>query len=197
MKQKLFIACSIILLLSGCASRSTSPIHFQFISHDVRQTQLRQITRWQARGVLGIRNLSTNKGAVVNFLWNENGNQYQIDFSAALNFVNATLQGKPGSVDFRQGNKHYQAKSIAALMQQQFGWALPVRNLQYWIKGQIAPGQSSETYDQYGHLKTLKQNGWQINYFAYTQVKNQDLPSRLTLINPQFNVRIVIKQWAI
>ncbi len=77
-----------------------------------------------------------------------------------------------------------------------------------WVKGFLEnrglhvckPG-----VEEIGRLKTLRQQGWEVQYQEYAQFEGHDLPNRLTLTYvpdpaavdmPAMEVRLVIERWA-
>ena len=85
-----------------------------------------------------------------------------------------------------------------ALLVDQLGWSIPVSGLKSWIKGLPQPDVES-SYEIYGsgRLKSLRQNGWLINYLAYfsEEKQAQRLPKRMYLKHDNLGIKIVIERW--
>jgi outer membrane lipoprotein LolB len=107
------------------------------------------------------------------------------------------LAGRPGNVTLQTSDgKTYNAKSPEQLLASQWRFHLPVSNMKYWIRGIPVPGMAANTsFDHYGRLNTLTQQGWRIDYLAYTNVGGVDLPERLSITSPTLKVRIIVYQW--
>lgn len=84
-------------------------------------------------------------------------------------------------------------------MYRALGWALPVSQLQYWIKSMPAPHLPYQAqYDAYGHITVLKQAGNVIHYQRYQTLPNKvDVPQLLSLQNNRLFAKIVIKQFKV
>ncbi|HLD16332.1 MAG TPA: lipoprotein insertase outer membrane protein LolB [Coxiellaceae bacterium] len=184
------------LLIVSLAACSTLPSSrsFQSIPPPERQHQLAALQEWSNWGVLSLQNRS--QSLIASFRWNQQDKAYHIQLDAALNVGAITIEGEPGHVLLRESAKQfYRATSPEALMAQQLGWYLPISPLQFWIRGLRAPGTAQADYDEYGHLKTLHQEGWTIEYADYQSVGGVDLPQTLQLSQAPMHVKIRIKNW--
>lgn len=183
--------------LIGCAhppAPTTPSVSYQKISWPQRQHALNRITDWDIDGAFSIR--QPNKTTIASFDWTQKEKNYRIRIHSSLDLYGVNITGRPGLVMlWRAQNDHFTARSPEQLMQQQLGWRLPVSNLYYWMRGLPAPGNYQAQFDNYGHLSTLTQQGWQIQYAQYLSVRNVDLPQMLDLTNQDLGVKIVIKQW--
>ena len=66
----------------------------------------------------------------------------------------------------------------------------------YWVRGIPVPGGKATTQlDAQNRLAVLRQQGWEINYLAYTTVDGMDLPSTIQMSNGALQVKMVIKRW--
>jgi outer membrane lipoprotein LolB len=76
--------------------------------------------------------------------------------------------------------------------------SIPVTGLKSWIKGLPQPNvESSYEIDGFGRLKSLRQNGWLVNYLDYfsEEKQAQQLPKRLYLKHNNVRIKIVIERW--
>jgi outer membrane lipoprotein LolB len=79
--------------------------------------------------------------------------------------------------------QEYRAFSAEGLTRQALGWALPLAQLQYWVRGEPVPEVAADAVerDGGGRLVRLEQAGWRLR-FAYSEVSAQPaLPRRLDL----------------
>ncbi|MFT5226101.1 MAG: outer membrane lipoprotein LolB [Polaribacter sp.] len=85
-----------------------------------------------------------------------------------------------------------------ALLVSLLGWSIPVNGLKSWVKGLPQPDVES-SYEIYGsgRLKSLRQNGWLVNYLAYfpEEKQPQQLPKQLFLKHENIEIKIVIERW--
>jgi outer membrane lipoprotein LolB len=93
--------------------------------------------------------------------------------------------------------RQFQAASVEDLTRQALGWELPVTRLQYWARGEIAPGSAPELVerDAAQRLVRLGQDGWRIAYANYPENEHGGLPRRLELIRGTHEIRFVIDGW--
>ena len=109
------------------------------------------------------------------------------------------IAGQPNLVTVQVNSKEeITAHSAEEILQQQFGWHLPVSSLYYWIRGLPKPNVASvKHFDEFNHLISLQQQGWNIHYLRYSGVNNIDLPSKIILDSATLNLRIVISDWEV
>jgi outer membrane lipoprotein LolB len=187
------------LCLSACVSLTlpkTPKTHFQHISPVKRQKQAEKLHAFQVSGAFSI--VQANKKPVLaNYTWKQrNKGFYRIRVASSLNLFTATIAGRPGSVTlWKSKNQHVVAPTPEALLEQEMGWKLPVRHLFYWIRGVAAPGKKRWKLDAYGHITSLVQQGWQIQYSNYTKINGIDLPRKTVLKRQGIRITIVMKRW--
>ena len=191
---------SIIALFSGCTSLSlpSGPQStFQKQSWQHRHVALATIQHWDITGAISIR--QPNHSSIANYTWQQqSGKTYRLRIYSSLGAYSVVIAGKPGHITLQSANnKTSSASNPEQLMQEELGWRLPLSNLFYWMRGLPAPGKYHALFDSYGHITSLKQGGWQVQFSEYVTVKNVDLPRILQLTNGPLIVRIAIKQWEI
>lgn len=184
-----------LLILAGCATMpAKKPPYNQHMSWQTRQTQLNTVTSWELQGAIGVR-APSNSGSA-NVIWQQHDKDYDIRLFGPLGAGNTQISGGPDEVTLRSKGKTQTAASPEALLYQELGWYVPISHMYYWVRGLPAPNlQRQSQFDEYNHLIKLQQNGWTISYDRYTGIHGMDLPSRITMTNPDLRVRIVIKKW--
>jgi len=198
MKIKWFLL-ALILLLTGCVRMDqgkTGSQDFTFKNKWARQATLQELTRWSIRGALSIQ--QPGESEIANYSWWQQGQQnYRITLASSLNLYQITVTGANGQVQLRRGSRDViQASTPEALLQRSLGWQLPVSNLYYWVRGLPATGRKVASYDRYGHLATLRQSGWRVQYHSYTHYGRLDLPRKITMRRNGIKVTFVIKSWS-
>ena len=93
--------------------------------------------------------------------------------------------------------KQYQAGSVEGLTRQVLGWELPLTRLQYWVRGEIAPGSAPGAVERDANrrLIRLEQDGWRIAFVNYPAEEHGGLPRRLDLARGAHKIRLVIDGW--
>ena len=195
MKTKLLFSFLLTLLLSGCATMAP-PAASHKMPWLQRKAQLTQIHSWQLEGQVGA---SDNQHAwSASLQWHQKKNNYQIYLAGPLGVDATLITGKPGAVKLQQAGKTYHAISPDNLMAQLLGTPFPVDDIFYWARGIPNPVYPSQkTFDQYNHLKQLKQQGWTINFLAYTTMGGVDLPSKVFMRQGKLSVRVVVTKWKV
>lgn len=102
-----------------------------------------------------------------------------------------------GATLTRADRQQYSAGSVEALTQQALGWSLPLSLLQYWVRGQPAPGGTPSGIQRHSDnaLLALTQHGWQV---SFTYHVDGDLAGRvrtLDLNDGANQIRLVIDTW--
>ncbi len=161
-----------------------------------RQAVLSSIKHFELSGRFGA---SNEEGAWQGSLqWRQQDGEYLITLSGPLGSGSMELRGDNGHATLRTADDAiYMAADADDLLLQHVGWDLPVSGLRYWLLGQPAPynGGSEMEFDAAGRLQRLKQAGWNIQFRRYRQVNGIELPAKVFLDNPYFQVRLVVERW--
>lgn len=186
------------LLLAGCAAAPERPLPEVPPEEalELRVQRLEAIRNWTCIGRVGATNGSDSLSASMRWVQNRDG--YRIRLSGPLGQGLVDVNGSAAGVALRTSDREtFFASSPEALLDEQFGWRLPVSGLRYWILGLPVPGAevSSRELDVYGRFRRLEQSGWRIDYLDYVQVGGVDLPSRLELRHPHLSARIAVRRW--
>jgi len=77
-----------------------------------------------------------------------------------------------------------------------YGWTIPVTSLRFWALGIPDPASAAETeFGDQGRLLSLQQRGWRVDFTQYREGGGQMLPRRLSAVNEDVKVRLVIDNW--
>ena len=88
---------------------------------------------------------------------------------------------------------------MESLTEEVLGWRLPVRGLQYWVMGHPAPDSVAEgELDDQMQFRSLRQDGWRVDYAAYRMVQGILVPAKLEVaLDDRLRVRLVIDDWVL
>jgi outer membrane lipoprotein LolB len=88
---------------------------------------------------------------------------------------------------------------VESLTEEVLGWRLPARGLQYWVMGRPAPeGAAEGEMGENMQLRTLRQDGWRVEYLDYRMVQGTLLPAKLEVaLDERLRVRLVIDDWVL
>ena len=197
-----FVTFLFLLCLAGCATTSRHPLTPALPTGDLghrweeHQKQVAKLTNWKAQGRLAV--TQGNKGGNASFVWEQQGDFYQIKLWGPFGAGAVYLMGGPARVQARKTDgKTVYAKNPEDLIHKLTGWKVPVTGLRYWLVG-LPASQSSpkgHTWDNEGLLLSLQQDGWQIDYEAYGIYRMASLPNKLHLKRGDIKVKFLVNSW--
>jgi outer membrane lipoprotein LolB len=192
---------SLMLLVSGCSTTkqattttTTTPTAPKATWAN-REARLSSIHRWHLSGKIALQTSHDSGSASVD--WSQSQNQYNISLQGPLGAGAMKLKGQAGLVTLQTSDgKSYQAASAEQLLAKQWGFHLPVSNMNYWIRGLPVPGTPANTrFDQDGRIATIIQRGFRIDYLAYSNANGIDLPEKMTIVSSALRVKMIVYQW--
>lgn len=186
------------LLLAGCAAVPEAPLPDMPPEQalQAREKRLGAIELWTCTGRVGATDGRDSLSASMRWVQNRDG--YRIRLSGPLGQALVDVNGSASGVALRTSDRGtFYASSPEVLLDEQFGWRLPVSALRYWMLGLPIPDAavSSREIDLYGRIRRLEQSGWRIEYLDYVQVDGVDLPSKMALQHPNLSARIAVRRW--
>ncbi len=197
------IAClAALLLLTSCAAlNKPSPDPTAIVDVAKHQQQLLALKRWRLEGKLGYQSQQQSGSALLQ--WQQDRQSFELLLSGPFGFKTTRISGDERHAELQQsGVTHYAADSASELTAHLFGWAWPVDELLYWIKGIPSPEASvvSQLFNEQGLLKELQQSGWSLKFSDYRQSRNLVLPgrisgSRMSEASGELQFTLVIKDW--
>jgi len=163
------------------------------------------IQHWELRGRLAVR--ADERGGQASLTWKRDAAQHSISLNGPLGRgVVRVTQDETGAQLQDAEQRVFHAANAEALLYRYTGWRLPLANLNYWVRGVPVPDlPAMRELDDAGRLKTLRQQGWEVQYQEYVRFEGYELPNRLTLTYtpdqaslelPAMEVRLVIDRWA-
>lgn len=130
--------------------------------------------------------------------WEQSGPRYDIRFLGPLGQGGMRLFGDRGYATLRLADgRSFSDDDAEALLRARSDWRLPLNALRYWVLGRPAPGESQRRLrrDSLGRLQRLKYADWTVEFRRYSEVDGLQLPAKILLYNPRFEVRLVIDSW--
>jgi outer membrane lipoprotein LolB len=208
----------LMLFISACSQTPVLKVTLESEQNwDWRQQQLANIDEWEihARAAIMVSAKSTQSGGFANDLaidkvypvgitWSRQQAHFSMvieaPFGQGVIRIESNLstdKDKQFKLTLADGNYRLGATPDGLLVQL-LGWRIPVTGLKSWIKGLPQPDvESNYEIDGFGRLKSLRQNGWLVNYLDYfpAQKQAQQLPKRLYLKHNNVGIKIVIERW--
>lgn len=192
-------------LMAGCASVPPLGVPLPDAAPDLaakwqhRQMTLSAVTRFTLTA-----RVATNGGFGVTgtLHWQEDNGRFLIHFSGPLGAGAVDIAGDPYVVTIRSGKERYVTSEPERFLLQHFGWTLPLRGLRYWALGLPAPtavdtAPATLLLNGKGYLRSLAQDGWQIDYTDYQRAPPYALPHKMTMQGEKTTFRIIIDEWQV
>jgi outer membrane lipoprotein LolB len=196
MKSRLLLVI-IACLLQACVTR-LPPQPVEFEQHQARVTPLNY---WQIKGKLGIKAPSESLSASIH--WQQMKAHYVIQLHGPLGQKSLRIEGGPKLVTLKEkGKEPVSSSSAESLFTRTTGWSLPLKQLDYWIRGLPAPGKvQSIAFNPQGLVKKLEQKDWLIEYEKYQTVTHQGhtlyLPQKLIATHQDLRLTLLIRDWTL
>lgn len=124
--------------------------------------------------------------------WTHRGQSDEILLLTPLGQTAARIFRDAHTATLDNGDRHYQAGNVEALMEDVLDWHLPLNGLHQWVLGLPDSGSHAEiTRDDKGRISELQQDGWDVHYLRY----DDNLPARLRLSREHLTLLLLIDQW--
>ena len=182
-------------LISACTStRMDAPVNENW---QARRNVLAAITTWEFTGRIGVRDDKEAHSSRIR--WQQQDEDYVINLWGTLNASATEITGSPSLVTLQQeGKAPLVAATPEGLVYEQLGYDLPVTQLRYWIKGMPAPGSvGAPSFNEENHLIALEQDGWSVQYLAYTNYDTESLPTRIRIEKAPLRLDFVRLDWTL
>lgn len=173
-----------LVLMLGCAGPSLKPTPVAAPDH------------WRLSGRFGAKNDQNAWNG--NLAWSQQNDVYDIVLSAPLGQGAVALRGDARSSELELApDRIFSDGSAERLLLDHTGWYIPFDNLRFWLTGHPVPGMGAaeSEFDDQGRLKRLHQDQWVVDFKRYVRVDGIDLPDKIFLIHPTFEVRFVVDRW--
>ena len=183
-----------LLLLTACA---TAPLRAPAsgLTWDARRPQLQARENFDLKGRVAV--AAGNEGFNARLLWRQTGSRSNVALDGPLGAggVQITSDGSALSVVTSRGD-HLDNEAARSELATRLGFNPPLGSLRFWVLGVPDPATpAKETLDNQQRLASLRQDGWQVDYGAYTSVGGEWLPSRVTLQREGVRIRLIVDGW--
>lgn len=177
-----FLCCIALIFLSACTNLLPFKEHQASQNWEDTKKALSAMQSWSLQGRIAARN--ENESGSASLYWQQQSENYNIRIIAAFGRGSLELEGDAAGVSMRdKEGQLLQAGSPEELMMQSLGWRVPVRGLQYWVRGLPDPNSQPDTilFDDEARISELRQQGWEVSYARYVEVGDLHLPKKLSL----------------
>ena len=187
-----------LLALQACVSgpsvKSSSSVT-SALRHQEHQNNIASIQAFTLKGRVAVQ--AQGKGFSGSLTWQHSGNDDNLALFSPLGSQLASITKTIGQVTLTDDKgKSISAIDAETLTEKVLGWKLPLTGLADWSLGRPASSAVQDiTWNEQGHLVSLKQDGWEVEYQNYAQQENYVLPVKLVLRNEKVNLKLLIEQW--
>ncbi len=178
----------VFLVMTAC---STAQVDEGVKYSKSAKKHLYHLDHWSFRGRLA---LTGKKDAwQASIAWTHEADGDEIKLSGPLGQGSTMVRLSKDEVVIDRGDgKVLASKQPEEFINQQLGLAVPVRSLRYWVVGLPEPKTSFVlTVDGF------VQSGWLIEYKQEQAVNNELLPRKVSVINEQVKLKLMIDQWGL
>jgi outer membrane lipoprotein LolB len=178
----------LVWMLSACTNVPVEPeLHYSKIARE----HLYKLERWSFEGRLALTGKNDSWSASIN--WGHKQDDEKIKLSGPLGQGATVIQLTGDLVTIDRGNDQVQTSTQPeAFINQQLGMFVPVRSLRYWVVGLPAP-----TSPFVETANGFSQAGWLIEYKQMEPVDDQFMPRKITVMNEQVKLKLIIDQWVL
>jgi outer membrane lipoprotein LolB len=182
------------LFLGACAPVVQRPLIVgSEATQAAREKQLAARPAWAFTGRLAVSQGSNGGNARVQ--WRQDGPDFDIQLSAPITRQSWRLKQVGGKVSLEglEGGPR-EGSDAEAMLREATGWRIPLTEMAAWVRGVRAPGPSELGYDPHGLPATLSQDGWTVEYRAWS-AGTPPLPEKVFARQGEASVRLLIESW--
>jgi len=181
-------------LLAGCATPGGVELP-ELSDWESRNRILSGVDEWEFAGRIGVS--AGDEGFNGQLWWRQDGNVFRVRISGPLGIGTVFINGnrRELTVTDRDGVVT-ELHDAEVELRQMYGWTIPLTSLRYWALGIPDPASPAETeFSTDGRLVKLRQQNWEVDITQYREGGGQLMPRRLTAVNDDVKVRLVIDNW--
>ncbi|MGA9856158.1 MAG: lipoprotein insertase outer membrane protein LolB [Gammaproteobacteria bacterium] len=186
-----------LLILSGCASvpgRAPTGAPDEN-AWQRRRVQLEKLTDWELQGRVGV--INGKHGGSGSMDWKQRGETLAFSFHGPFGAGALQVQGDANALWVRSSRgDDFITTDPEQDFSQRLRIPLPVLSMRYWMLGLPDPNATfTKTVDAHGHLVTLTQRGWHVDYQDYATFSGYDLPTRLQIERDAVHIKVAVNEW--
>ncbi|MDX1498301.1 MAG: lipoprotein insertase outer membrane protein LolB [Woeseiaceae bacterium] len=181
-------------LAAGCATRQSALLP-ELSDWETRQAVLAHADDWEIAGRIGVR--TADDGFNGKLRWRQDGDRFTATVGGPLGIGTVRIAGDGDEVVLTDNDgEQTRLGDVEQDLYFRYGWTIPVASLRYWALGIPDPARPAETeFNAAGQLASLAQGGWDVTITHYREGAGAELPFRLSAVNGDTRVRIVIDDW--
>ncbi|MDD5272460.1 MAG: lipoprotein insertase outer membrane protein LolB [Methylovulum sp.] len=182
-----FAALALALLVSACNNVDVVPDGSYSRAVLAKQPP---VGHWALDGRLSLSGVKDSWSA--NLAW-AHGSDDVLKLSGPLGQGATVIRLNDDAVTIdRGGGKVQTSPQPEAFINQQLGLSVPIRALSYWVVGLPEPGQAFVDMPS-----GFRQADWLVEYKQMQPAGQRLLPRKMTVMNGQAKLKLIIEQWVI
>ena len=190
------IALISVLTLVACAPVAVrrGPDVALLQAQAAREALLASMPDWSLSGRIAVSD--GHDGGSGRIEWSQHGSDFDIRLSAPITRRSWRLvrQGAQVRLEGLDGGA-LEGDDAQALLQQALGWVIPVDALAAWVRGARAGSGATLEFDADGLPALLDEQGWTVEYRAWTPDTTLALPKKVFASQGQSRVRLQVDRW--
>ena len=181
-------------LISACVTTKSLELP-ELSDWENRQDVLVGVDEWEFAGRIGVS--AGDEGFNGQLRWRQDGVVFQARINGPLGVGSVFINGDRRKITVTDRNGAVTELHDAEVeLRQMYGWTIPVSSLRFWALGIPDPASLAETeFGEDGQLSKLRQQNWEVDITQYREGGGQLMPRRLTAVNDDVKVRLVIDNW--
>ncbi|MGJ8620326.1 MAG: lipoprotein insertase outer membrane protein LolB [Methylophilaceae bacterium] len=190
------------IYLSGCQTtppreqpNNTGAILKPSVLHAKHMATIEKIEGFSLKGRIAV--ITDAKNSSGRLAWEHSAKKDNVDIYSPLGGKVANITKTPEQVTFTDNKKTLTAADAESLTQETLGFSLPLSGLSYWALGKPSNQSIANvmTWDNNGKIKTLVQDGWNIEYNDYADHDVYSLPRKVQLNNNRISIKLIVDNW--
>jgi outer membrane lipoprotein LolB len=170
----LLLLTVLISLISACSTPSIKVNANQRVYQEQIQLSGRLSINYQDKG--------EDKHISTDYEWSQQNQEIKITFLSQLGQTMAIITQTPQMASLEQSKQATRyAANLDELMNENFGWSLPVAGLKDWMQGFITNSQGSRIALENKNYLQLENQSWRLNYVSWQEKTGIVLPKRIDL----------------
>jgi outer membrane lipoprotein LolB len=192
------VLLGLVALLQACASAPAGKPVKNWASQALYQQHLQNIAvidQFTLKGRIGVQ--AEGKGFSGGLDWQHNNVNDDISLYSPLGGQIASIKKTVDKVTLEdaKGNS-VSAPNAETLTQTTLGWRLPLTGLADWSLGRpTSSDMQAISWDEQGHVTSLQQDGWDIEYQNYSDQNGHFLPNKILLKSEKVNLKLLVEKW--
>lgn len=183
-----------LIVVGGCAVQRGVELP-PMSDWQARQAVLSRISEWAFTGRIGVS--AGSEGFNGRLRWHQRDDVFEASVSGPLGAGTVKIDGNGERITVAESSGEVTELEDAEYdLRVRYGWTIPVESLRFWALGIPDPGSPAVTqFGEDGQLARLEQRNWVVDIGQYREGGGQLMPRRITAVNADAKVRLVIDRW--